>query len=101
MNVWNDDNIYLTALHKAIKWREDMSLVLTKEWFPKNIAQEIYPSAAAISNYLLVNTDDKGWIKSKPQKELIIETETGLLLLIPIIPHILFFLSSIIFYFSL
>ena len=69
-----DTNVNSIATTIFEMFFNEWSLVLTKEWFPKNIAQEIYPSAAAISNYLLVNTDDKGWIKSKPQKELIIET---------------------------
>ena len=69
-----DTNVNSIATTIFEMFFNEWSLVLTKEWFPKNIAQEIYPSAAAISNYLLVNTDYKGWIKSKPQKELIIET---------------------------
>ena len=52
----------------------DWSHTLTKEWFPENIAENIYPSAAGIANYLLKNEDKHNWIKSKTRSNLIEET---------------------------
>ena len=52
----------------------EWSFALTKEWFPENLVEHIYPSAAAAANYLLRNEDTKGWIKSTDRSELIIDT---------------------------
>jgi len=75
LNNWDGDtNSESIATTIFEMFFNEWSVSLAKEWFPENLVEHIYPSAAAAANYLLRNEDTKGWIKSTNRAELIIDT---------------------------
>ena len=75
LNNWDGDtNSESIAATIFEMFFNEWSFALTKEWFPENLVEHIYPSASAAANYLLRNEDTKGWIKSTSRSELIIGT---------------------------
>ena len=75
LNDWDGDtNSESIAATIFEMFFNEWSVALTKEWFPENLVEHIYPSASAAANYLLRNEDTKGWIKSTGRSELIIDT---------------------------